>query len=173
MQSARERRSRCAQSGSDRRPRVKDAKGEALIFRRTGEYQRYVPRSVSGWVEIWIFSADPRGIAASEVFCVSLNLRVWIEGLGPLVISATKILILDIVVRQPAMDPPMLMPQMLKTCVPRENRRGKCGGKNGYHAHRSCHGHLISPHTRPPRTSNHSRRCIVIDTKTFFIFRPR
>jgi hypothetical protein len=120
-------------------------------------------------MEIGVFSADPRGIMASEVFRVSLKLRVWIEGLGPLVISATKIPILDIVVRQPAMDPQMLMSQMFKTCVPRENRRGKCGGKNGYHAHRSCHGHLISPHARPPRKSNHSHRCMVIDTKTFFI----
>jgi hypothetical protein len=69
-------------------------------------------RSVSGWMEIGVFSADPRGIMASEVFRVSLELRVCIEGLGPLVISATKIPILDIVVRQPAMDPQMLMSQM-------------------------------------------------------------
>jgi len=69
--------------------------------------------SVGGWMEIGIFAADPRGIAASEVVCVSLKLRVWIEVIGPLVISAAKIPILDIVMRWPAMDPQMLMPQML------------------------------------------------------------
>jgi hypothetical protein len=64
-------------------------------------------------MEIGVFPADPRGITASEVFCVSLKPRVWIEGLGPLVISAAKILILDIVVRRPAMHPQMLMPRKL------------------------------------------------------------
>ena len=78
-------------------------------------------------MEIGVFAADPRGIAASEVVCVSLKLRVWIEVVGPLVVSAAKIPILDIVVRRPAMDPQMLMPQMFWSCVPRENRRRNCG----------------------------------------------
>ena len=64
-------------------------------------------------MEIGVFAADPRGIAASEVVCVSLKLRVWIEMIGPLIISAAKVPILDIVVRRPAMDPQMLMPQRL------------------------------------------------------------
>jgi len=72
-------------------------------------------------MEIGVFPADPRGITASEVF-VSLKLRVWIEVVGPLVVSAAKIPILDIVVRRPAMDPQMLMPQMFRSCVPRESR---------------------------------------------------
>ena len=63
-------------------------------------------------MEIGIFAADPRGIAASEVVCVSLKLRVRIEALDPLVIRAAKIPILDIVMRRPAMDPQRLMPQM-------------------------------------------------------------
>jgi hypothetical protein len=64
-------------------------------------------------MEIGVFAADPRWIAASEVVCVSLKLRVRIEALDPLVISAAKIPILDIVVRRPAMDPQRLMPQRL------------------------------------------------------------
>jgi hypothetical protein len=64
-------------------------------------------------MEIGVFPANPRWIAASEVFCVSLKPRVWIEGLGPLIVSAAKIPILDIMVRRPAMHPQMLMPQRL------------------------------------------------------------
>jgi|SRR5271156_4413216 hypothetical protein len=39
---------------------------------------------------------------------------------------------------------------MFKACISRENGRRKCGGKNGYHAQRCCHGHLISPHAKAP-----------------------
>jgi hypothetical protein len=104
-------------------------------------------RSVSRWMEIGVFPAYPRGIAASEIpgaslKRASLRLRVWIEAFVPLVIRAAKMLIhiltLDIVLRRRSMDP-----QMLMSCVSRENRRRKCDGKNGYHAHRSCHGHLV------------------------------
>jgi hypothetical protein len=104
-------------------------------------------RSVGGWMEIGVFSADPRGIVASEIPSallkrVSLKLRIAIEELVPLVIRAAKMLIhiltLDIVLRQRSMDR-----QMIMSCVSRENRRRECDGKNGYHAHRSCHGRLV------------------------------
>jgi hypothetical protein len=118
-------------------------------------------------MEIGVFSADPRGIVASEIPSaslkrVSLKLRIAIEELVPLVIRAAKILIhiltLDIVLRRRPMDP-----QMLMSCVSRENRRRKCDGKNSHHAHRSCHGHLISPRAKPaadrqPYSSMHIHR---------------
>jgi hypothetical protein len=130
-------------------------------------------RSVGGWMEIGVFSADPRGIVASEIPSaslkrVSLRLRVCIEAFVPLVIRAAKMLIhiltLDIVLCRRSMDS-----QMIMSCVSRESRRRECNGKNGYHAHRSCHGHLVSPRAKPPRINNHIHRCIFIDTKTFFI----
>jgi len=78
-------------------------------------------------MEIGVFSADPRGIAASEIpgtwliraslKRVSLKLRVVIEALVPLIIGAAKMLIqiltLDMVMHQPAMDPQLIMSQLL------------------------------------------------------------
>jgi hypothetical protein len=65
-------------------------------------------------MEVGVFPADPRAIAAAEAFCVSL--------LVPLVIGAAKILIPDVVVRRPAM-----YPQMIMSSVSREHWRGHNG----------------------------------------------
>jgi hypothetical protein len=73
------------------------------------------------------------GVAASEVVCVALKLRVRIEMIGPLVISAAKIPILEVVMRRPAMDPQRLMPQMLMARVTRKNGCRKCGRKKCHH----------------------------------------
>src|SRR6202020_2405103 len=88
-------------------------------------------KSVGGWMKVGIFPADPRGIASpdAEVVGVSLKLRVEIEAFVPLVISATKMLILNMVVRQPAM-----YPQVVVSGVSCRHRRGNSGGKNSHHA---------------------------------------
>jgi hypothetical protein len=78
-------------------------------------------------MEIGVFPAYPRGIAASEIPStwlkraslkrVSLKLRVVIEARVSLVVGAAKMLIrirtLDTVVHQPAMDPQLIMSQLL------------------------------------------------------------
>lgn len=87
------------------------ADGEAVVARtspqrrpyaRIGELSRpatstSVPvatrRSVGGWMEVGVFPADPRAIAAAEVLGVSLKLRPLIAMPVPLVICAAKMLI--------------------------------------------------------------------------------
>lgn len=66
-------------------------------------------------MEVGIFPAYPRAIAASEVLS-------QIETVVPLVVSAAKILTLGMVVRRTAMDPHVIM-----SCVPRENRPSEYG----------------------------------------------
>jgi hypothetical protein len=107
-------------------------------------------------MKVGVFAADPRAIAPHEVVCVALKLRVEIEALVPLVISAAKMLIPEKVVRQPAMCPQAIVSHRPR--VSREHRRGNNGGKNSYRAQRFDHGHLIPPSGEAPRINNHVHR---------------
>lgn len=80
-------------------------------------------------MEVGVFPADPRAIAAAEVLGVSLKLRPLIAMPVPLVICAAKMLIGGVVVGRPAK-----CPQMMMSSLARENWRGNRGGKNRYHA---------------------------------------
>jgi hypothetical protein len=105
-------------------------------------------------MKVGIFPADPRGVAppGAKVVCVSLKLRVEIEALVPLVIGATKMLIPEKVMRQPAMYPQAFVSHPIvshRPRVSREHRRGNNGGKNGDHAQRLDHGHLILLRAKP------------------------
>jgi hypothetical protein len=103
-------------------------------------------------MEVGIFPADPRGIASpdAKVVGVSLKLGVEIEALVPLVISAAKMLILNMLVRQPAM-----YPQVVVSSVSRGHRRGNSGGKNSHHAQCFYDCHWSSPAGEAARMNNH------------------
>jgi len=104
---------------------------------------------------VGIFAADPRGVASADakVVGVSLKLRVEIEALVPLVVSAAKMLVLNMVVRRPAM-----YPQVIVSDVSRENRRGNSGGKNCHYTQCSYDCHWSSPAGEAARMNNHIHR---------------
>jgi hypothetical protein len=75
--------------------------------------------SVGRRMEVGVFPAYPRAIAASEVLCVFLKLRARTEELVSLVISAAKMLVPETMVRRPAMS--------LRSRVSRQHWRGDNG----------------------------------------------
>lgn len=85
-------------------------------------------------MQVGVLPAYPRGIVASEALGVLLKPLIRTEALVALVISAAKMPIPDMVMRQSVMYPQTVM--SCGSSVSRENWRGNSDGKNSYHAQR-------------------------------------
>jgi hypothetical protein len=102
-------------------------------------------------MERWIFTADPRRIAAAEaeVLYVALEIRVRIEALV-LRVEVLVPLVIGCVKMASMLGPDMVPPGYAN--IFRENRRSDKGGQDNYRTQRFNVGHWFSPsEPNPPR----------------------